>query len=99
MPSETCSAGRSSSIRTGPLERRLRKTLMQYSSPVMKFRYSENRSTGARTNISSGLVSDSEMTWGVCPAMTLWSSRLASGQLEMAEWIHEDGGNDRRETG
>src|SRR6202020_205992 len=37
-------------------------------SPVMKFRYSEKRSAGARVNISSGLVSDNEMIWG------LWSA-------------------------
>jgi hypothetical protein len=35
---------------------------MQYSSPVMKFRYSENKSAGAKMNISSGLVSCNEMT-------------------------------------
>src|SRR5450755_584355 len=37
---------------------------MQYSTPVMKFRYSENKSVCASWNISSGLVSDSGMTSG-----------------------------------
>ncbi len=78
IPPEIWSAGRAISILTGPLERRLRSTLMQYSNPVMKLRYSENRSAGASTNISSGLVSDTEMTWGDRSAMKLWSSRFAT---------------------
>ena len=41
---------------------------MQYSTPVMKFRYSENKSVCASWNISSGLVSDSGMTSGPCSA-------------------------------
>jgi hypothetical protein len=50
---------------------------MEYSSPVIQFRDSENKSAGASTNISSGLASDSEMIWGDSPAMSLWSSRVA----------------------
>ena len=42
---------------------------MLYSSPVIQLRDSEKRSAGASTNISSGLASDSEMTWGVGSAM------------------------------
>src|SRR6185437_8527515 len=65
------------SICTGPRERPLRRTLMAYSSPVMKLRDSANRSAGASTNISSGLASDSGIIWGDGAAMRLWSSREA----------------------
>jgi hypothetical protein len=67
---------------------------MQYSTPVMKFRYSENKSDCASWNISSGLASDSGMTSGPCSATAKVLAALSGRRLldEPGQDVGEAGG-------